>query len=199
MRTYGLKFDVDAFIGSLDDAGVRLVALNFAAGDMAAGSRGLVSDPTQICAFRDNADVCAGIAGRTGCTVLNALYGNRPGKDDLAVLNLLIACRSAAEAGATVVIEAVRAEGALNVAFLADLYHLAMMGEDLTEVITSPYIAHIQIADAPGRGAPGTGNTDFETVFEQLAAQGYSGWIGCEFRSHNGSGTSPSTFAWKQG
>jgi hydroxypyruvate isomerase len=96
------------------------------------------------------------------------------------------------------VIDAVRAEGAPNVAFLADLYHLAMMGEDPIEVITSPYIAHIQIADAAGRGAPGTGNIDFETVFEQLAAQGYSGWIGCEFRSHNGSGTTPTAFNWRQ-
>jgi len=213
--------DVDAFIRALDDAGVQLAGLNFAAGDMAAGDRGLVSDPMQITAFRDNVDVCVGIAGRTGCTVLNALYGNRPGRDELAVLNLLIAARAAAVAGATIVIEAlnsmenprypvtssalaievveaVRAEGALNVAFLADLYHLAMIGEDLAEVITSPYIGHIQIADAPGRGAPGTGNIDFETVFEQLAAQGYSGWIGCEFRSHNGSGTTPTEFTWKQ-
>jgi hydroxypyruvate isomerase len=212
--------DVDGLITALDEAGVRLVSLNFAAGDMAAGDRGLVSDPMKITEFRDNVDVCVGIAARTGCQVLNALYGNRPGRDELAVLNLLIAARAAAEAGATVVIEAlnskdnprypvtssqaaievvdaVRAEGAANVAFLADLYHLAMMGEDLPALLTSPYIAHIQIADVPGRGAPGTGKIAFEPLFAQLATQGYPAYIGCEFLI-NGTGTTPATFAWRQ-
>jgi hydroxypyruvate isomerase len=217
--------ETDAFVAALKDAGVQLAALNFAAGDMAAGDRGWVSDPMKITAFRDNVDVCVGIADRTGCAVLNALYGNRPdgeSKDDLAVLNLTIAARTAAQAGATVVIEAlnsqenprypvtssqtaidvidaVRAEGAPNVAFLADLYHLAMMGEDLPSVLTDcrEYIAHIQIADVPGRGAPGTGNLDFEVLFAQLAAQDYSGWVGCEFR-HNAIATTPTIFTWRQ-
>ncbi len=213
--------DVDAFITALDDAGVKLVSLNFAAGDMAAGDRGLVSDPMRITEFRDNVDVCAGIAARTGCTVLNALYGNRPGRDELAVLNLVIAARAAATAGATVVIEAlnskenprypvtssaaaievidaVRGEGASNVGFLADLYHLATMGEDLPTVLTSPYISHIQIADVPGRGAPGTGTVAFEAVFAQLAAQDYPGYVGCEYVP-NDEGTSTENFTWRQG
>jgi hydroxypyruvate isomerase len=211
---------VDGFVAALADAGVQLAGLNFAAGDMAAGDRGWVSDPMKITQFRDNVDVCVGIAGRTGCRVLVALYGNRPGKDDLAVLNLMIAARAAATAGATVVIEAlnsrenprypvtssaiaievidaVRAEGAPNVAFLADLYHLAMMGEDLPAVLADhqDYIAHIQIADVPGRGAPGTGNLDFEVLFGLLAARNYPGWIGCEYR-HNDIATTPETFSW---
>ena len=69
--------EVDRFVEALADAGVRLVLLNFAAGDMAAGDRGLLSLPEGSAAFRDNIDVCVGIAGQTGCTVLNALYGNR--------------------------------------------------------------------------------------------------------------------------
>jgi len=212
--------EVDEFISALDDAGVQLAGLNFAAGDMAGGDRGWVSDPMKITEFRDNVDVCVGIAARTGCTILNALYGNRPCRDELAVLNLMIAARAAAQAGATVVVEAlnshenprypvtsakaaievidaVRGEGAANVGFLADLYHLGMMGEDLPTVLTSPYIAHIQIADVPGRGAPGTGTVDFEALFSQLAAQGYAGWIGCEYR-HNDTGTTPGTFSWRQ-
>ena len=84
-----------------------------------------------------------------------------------------------------------------DVAFLADLYHLAMMGEDLTTVLASPYIAHVQIADVPGRGAPGTGTVDFEALFAQLADQGYPGYVGCEYR-HNDTATTPETFAWRQ-
>lgn len=103
--------EVDAFTGALADAGVRLALLNFAAGDMAAGDRGLLSLPGGSAAFRDNIDACVGIAGQAGCTILNALYGNRAdslppaAQDELAVENLALAARAAAAAGATVVME----------------------------------------------------------------------------------------------
>jgi hydroxypyruvate isomerase len=220
--------EVDAFIGALRDSGVRLASLNFAAGDMTAGDRGLLSLPEGSAAFRDNIDVCVGIAGQTGCTVLNALYGNladgisQREQDALAAENLTLAARAAAAADATVVVEALnsydspravlvssrgaleviraaRAHGGLdNIAFLADLYHLARMGEDLPGVLArhAADIAHIQIADVPGRGAPGTGGLDYEAVFGQLAAQGYPGWIGCEFKPNDPADSSTS-FGWR--
>lgn len=219
--------EVDAFVEALDEAGVRLVLLNFAAGDMAAGDRGLLSLPAGSAAFRDNIDVCVGIAGRTGCTVLNALYGNRvdgvPGRrqDDLAFENLALAAGAAARAGATVVVEAlnsydsprapivssqsamavidaVRAEGAANIGFLADLYHLGRMGENLLDVLArhAADITHIQIADVPDRGAPGTGGLDYQVLFGQLAAQGYPGWIGCEYKPTDPADSSTS-FGWR--
>jgi hydroxypyruvate isomerase len=221
--------EVDAFIGSLSDAGVGLAALNFAGGDLAAGDRGLLSRPDGSAAFRDNIDVCVGIAGRTGCTVLNALYGNRANgvsaqvQDALAIENLTLAARGAAAAGATVVVEAlnshdtphaalvssqstlavigqVREQGEVsNVAFLADLYHLGRMGEDLPELLARDAgdIAHIQVADVPGRGAPGTGELDFEALFGQLAAQGYRGWIGLEYQPDDPADSSTS-FGWRK-
>jgi hydroxypyruvate isomerase len=220
--------DVDAFTGALGDAGVRLAALNFAGGDLAAGDRGLLSLPKGSAAFADNIDVCAGIAGRTGCTILNALYGNRADgvperqQDELAIENLTLAARAAGRAGATVVVEAlnsydspraplVSSEGALavirevraqggvtNIAFLADLYHLGRMGEDLPEMLArdAADIAHIQIADVPDRGAPGTGTLDFEALFGQIAAQGYPGWIGCEYKPSDPA-DSATSFGWR--
>jgi hydroxypyruvate isomerase len=104
--------EVDAFTGALADAGVQLALLNFAGGDMAAGDRGLLALPEGSATFRDNIDVCVGIAARTGCTILNALYGNRADdlsrqqQDELAAENLALAARAAAGAGATVVVEA---------------------------------------------------------------------------------------------
>ena len=219
--------EADAFVGALGDAGVRLVLLNFAAGDMAAGDRGLLSQPAGSAAFRDNIDACVGIAGRTGCTILNALYGNRTAgvperqQDELAAENLALAATAAARAGATVVVEAlnsydspraaivssqralavisgVRARGVTNIAFLADLYHLGRMGEDLADVLArdASDIAHIQIADVPDRGAPGTGELDYEALFRQLATQGYHGWIGCEYQPPDPADSSAS-FGWK--
>jgi hydroxypyruvate isomerase len=219
--------EVDRFVEALGDAGVRLVLLNFVAGDIAAGERGLLSLPAGSAAFRDNIDVCAGIAERTGCGVLNALYGNRADavseqqQEELATENLGLAATAAARAGATVVVEslnsydspcaaivssqralavigAVRAEGITNIAFLADLYHLGRMGEDLAGTLArrAGDIAHVQIADVPDRGAPGTGQLDYEALFGQLAAQGYPGWIGCEYTPCDPADSSTS-FGWR--
>jgi len=220
--------EADAFTGALADAGVQLALLNFAAGDMAAGDRGLLSLPEGSAAFRDNIDACAGIAGRAGCAILNALYGNRADglslrkQDELAAENLALAAGAAAGVGATVVVEAINSydnpraalvssqralevinlvrgqAGVANIGFLADLYHLGKMGEDLPGVLArdAADIAHVQIADVPDRGAPGTGELDFEPLFGQLAAQGYAGWIGCEYKPADPADSSAS-FGWR--
>ncbi|MGB3187623.1 MAG: hydroxypyruvate isomerase, partial [Ornithinimicrobium sp.] len=46
--------DVDAFVAAIQDAGVQLSGLNFFAGDMPGGDRGLVSWPQRSQEFRDN-------------------------------------------------------------------------------------------------------------------------------------------------
>ena len=125
--------EVDAFVGALDDAGVRLVALNFAAGDLAAGDRGLLSLPGGSAAFRDNIDACVGIAARTGCGVLNALYGNRADglperqQDELATENLSLAAGAAARAGATVVVEALNSLDTPRAAIVSSQRALALI------------------------------------------------------------------------
>jgi len=219
--------EVEEFIAALVDAGVSLAGLNFAAGNLAEGHRGWLSQPGRSAAFRDNIEACVGIAQRTGCQVLNALYGNRVDgvpeaeQDELALENLTLAATAAAGAGATVVIEAlngyesphypllsaagavqvvekVRAHAGLsNVAFLADLYHLGRMGEDLSGVLATyaGMIGHVQIADVPGRGAPGTGETDFALLFAELARLGYPGRVGLEYKPADPGGSSAS-FGW---
>ena len=222
--------EADAFLTALGDAGVSLVSLNFAAGDMAAGDRGWMSLPDRTAALRDNVQACAGIAGRAACRKLNALYGNRvdgvPGsvQDDLAAENLAYAAGEAARIGATVLVEALNSDespryplvsaaaavavidrvragaGVTNLAFLADVYHLARMGEDLPAVIAAQAgrIGHVQIADVPGRGAPGTGKLDFGPLLRQLAAQGYRDRVGLEYKPSDPADSSTS-FGWRHG
>src|ERR671930_20824 len=59
--------EVDGFVRAIEDAGVRLIGLNFAAGDLPAGDRGFVSWPDRAQRFRDNVSVVAEIGRRLGC------------------------------------------------------------------------------------------------------------------------------------
>jgi hydroxypyruvate isomerase len=215
--------EVEGFVRAVEDAGVRLVGLNFFAGDMPGGDRGLVSWPARSAEFRDNLEVTVGIGERLGCRAFNALYGNRveganPGaQDELAVENLALAGRAAERIGATVLVEPVSGApryplltaadavavidrvaggtGVGNLGLLCDLYHLATNGDDLDQVIDTcgDRVAHVQIADAPGRHEPGTGTLDLDRHLGRLAAAGYDGWVGLEYQP---SGASADSFAW---
>ena len=211
--------DVDAFVGAVENAGVRLVGLNFFAGDMAGGERGLVSWPERSPEFRDNIDVTVGIGERLGCKAFNALYGNRVDgaspqlQDELGAENVALAAKGAARIGGTVLVEPVSGApayplltaadaldvidraGEPNVALLADLYHLAVNGDDVDTVIArhTGRIGHVQIADAPGRNEPGTGELPLLAQLADLHAAGYGGWVGLEYKP---SGASADSFGW---
>lgn len=120
----------------------------------------------------------------------NRVEGVDPAEQDrLALENLVLAARAADRIGAVLLVEALNkpespryplvsapaaiavvdrvneATGLGNAKFLMDLYHLSMNGEDLPQVIDA-YAAktgHVQIADNPGRGAPGTGSSRWRT------------------------------------
>lgn len=211
--------DVDAFVSALREAGVELVGLNFFAGDMPAGDRGIVSWPSREQEFRANVAVVAAIGEQTRCQAFNALYGNRvegvdpAAQDDLAAENLAYAADAVAGIGGTVLVEAVSGTqpyplrtatdafaaidraGKDNVRFLADLYHLTVNGDDLDKVIAeyASRTAHVQIADAPGRHEPGTGELDLDGYLAKLEQAGYSGWVGLEYVP---SGPSADSFEW---
>ncbi|MFI6103240.1 TIM barrel protein [Streptomyces sp. NPDC051310] len=219
--------ELDALKKALDDAGTRLVGLNFYAGALPGPDRGALSVPGEESdRFRANIDVAADFAASVGCTALNALYGNRvegvdPAvQDELALENLVIAARAADRFGAKLLIETLNkpesplyplvsapaaievvdkvnaATGLGNAAFLLDIYHLSMNGEDVAQVIEA-YAAktgHVQIADNPGRGAPGTGSLPLEELLDQLAKAGYDGWVGLEYKA--GDRPSAESFDW---
>ncbi|MDP5228124.1 MULTISPECIES: TIM barrel protein [Arthrobacter] len=212
--------DVDAFVNSIQDAGVQLAGLNFFAGDMAGGDRGLVSWTGRESEFKDNIDVVVGIGERLGTKAFNALYGNRlesstpEAQDELAVQNLVAAAQGVAKLGGTVLLEPVsgaplyplktaaetfaviaktQGAGVDNVKFLADFYHLAVNGDDVAAVIENHTkdFGHIQIADNPGRGAPGTGELPLGEWVTRSRELGYDGAIALEYKQPQ-----ESAFAW---
>ncbi|MFI5620940.1 TIM barrel protein [Streptomyces sp. NPDC051567] len=217
--------ELDALRRALDEAGTRLVGLNFYAGRLPGPDRGAASVPGEESErFRANLDVAADFAASVGCKALNALYGNRvdgvdpAAQDELALRNLVAAARAAHRVGAVLLIEALNAPesphyplvsapaavevadrvneatGLGNATFLLDLYHLAMNGEDLFEVVEK-YAArtgHVQIADMPGRGAPGTGSLPLEELLGRLRKAGYEGFVGLEYKAQDAA----ASFGW---
>lgn len=76
-----------------------------------------------------------------------------------------------------------------------DIYHMDMMNEDYIQFIirNSNKITHIQFADVPGRGQPGTGLINFKQLFSCIQASNYTGWIGAEY---NPVGATTQSFDW---
>ncbi len=203
---------VDEFVGAITDAGVQLIGLNFFAGDMPGGDRGLVSWPARSGEFRDNIDVTVGIGERLGCQAFTALYGNRTdestpvAQDDAAAENLALAAAAVAWIDGVVlvepvsgapryplltaadvirVIDRVQAQSDVqNVKFLCDLYHLDANGDNVAAAIENyaDRVGHVQIADSPGRGEPGTGRLDIDGHLAALAARGYRGYVALEYK-----------------
>lgn len=213
--------EVDAFVQAIANSEVQLTGLNFFAGDMPGGDRGLVSWPARSQELRDNLDVVTRIGERTGCRQFNALYGNRvegieaAEQDDLGAENLARAAEAVARIDGTVLLEPVSGtpayplktsgdvlqvldrvatqHGVTNLGLLLDVYHLAVNGADVDHDIEEhrARVAHVQIADAPGRGAPGSGDLPIQAWIEDLRHGGYTGPVGLEYKASDAD-----PFAW---
>lgn len=194
--------------------GLQLALLNFDAGDMARGDRGLAGDPRRRARLRANVPEALAIARRCGCTRLNLLLGrrqeacSREEQMECAAENVAWAADQAAAVGCQIMIEAVNsmdngpclltttaaaagfaaAVGRPNVALQYDVYHMQRMEGDITATLDAhwPVIGHIQIADVPGRGEPGTGEINYPFVLGHLARRGYQGAVGLEYRPSTG-------------
>ena len=189
--------------------GLEVALFNFDAGDMAAGDRGLLSDPDRQHAFRENVPVALELADTLGCMRLNALVGLRlpeielEAQLELARQNVAWAAEQAQAQGASIMIEAVNkyengpylldttakavnfldTVGADNVALQYDVYHMQRMEGNLSDTISrlQSRIGHVQIADPPARGEPGTGEINYRYILDLLERIGYAGWVGLEY------------------
>ena len=80
--------------------------------------------------------------------------------------------------------------GADNVFLQYDIYHMQRMEGELASTIKANLgaIGHIQLADNPGRGEPGTGEINYRFLLPYLDQIGYAGWVGCEYKPRAGTG-----------
>lgn len=202
-------------------AGIAVALFNIPAGNMLAGERGIACLPGREEDFRAGVARAAEYAEALDCTAVNVLAGLRPEgvdrKTALATLagNLAFAGAEMGKHGVTVLAEAVndttmpgflvnrtqeavaaiKRAGHRGLAVQADIFHMAMMGEDIVPALRScaPHLGHIQFADAPGRHEPGTGDLDFPAIFAAIDALGYTGWVGAEYQP---SGDTAASLGW---
>ena len=194
--------DVASLQRALDGNGVRLWTV-------LTDPRTMLVDPKTHDHFLDLFRQTAETALRLGCphvvcgSGMGVPYLKR--QDSLGIVSTAFAraAEVAEELGVTILLEAVntridhpgvlfsRTEDSYGVArrvnsprvkVLYDLYHSVAEGEDTRDVLATiaAVIGHVQVADLPGRGEPGSGQIDWNAKLAQLRDSGYTGVIGVE-------------------
>jgi hydroxypyruvate isomerase len=213
----------DAIKTQLDAHGLQLVLHNLPPGDWAAGERGIACHPDRVAEFRDSVARGIAYAHTLGVGQLNCLAGKAPaGVADQTlrrtlVDNLRYAAGELKKAHIKLLIEPINSfdmpgfyvnrtaqalaildeVGADNAYLQYDLYHAQRMEGELSVTVEKHLarIAHIQIADNPGRNEPGTGEINYAFLFRHLDRIGYAGWVGCEYKPAT---TTEAGLGWRQ-
>jgi hydroxypyruvate isomerase len=198
----------------LQKNGLAQVLSTLPPGDWGKGERGIAVLPDRIDEFRKSVDTVISYAKALGCPQVNCLAGIAPEGasyaelEDLFVHNLSHAAKRLEEAGIRLLIEAINTRdipgfflntsrqalkiidrvASNNLYFQYDIYHMQIMEGDLARTIEANLgrIAHIQLADNPGRHEPGTGEINYPFLFEHLDRIGYAGWVGAEYKPQAG-------------
>jgi hydroxypyruvate isomerase len=219
-------YDYDAadLAARLKANGLTQVLFNLPAGNWDAGERGIAIYPNLVNEFRESVRRALRYAKALGCTRLHCLAGTAPvGADHRAMRKtyidyLTFAARALADEGISLLIEPINTRdvshyfldstakavdviesvAAPNLHMQYDVYHAQIMEGDLAPTISRylPHIAHVQIADTPGRHEPGTGEINFPFVFDHIDKAGYRGWVGCEYKPR---GSTYDSLAWFRG
>lgn len=192
-------------------AGVEVVLFNMDEGDYAKGERGFAANPERVDVWRRQLDVALDLAEAVGCPRINALTGDYLGADrhaeqlDCLVENLRWAAPRAAERGVDLLLEplnavthptyvcqtttdaldVMRLVGEPNVLLQYDFFQVQRGEGDVVHRFRTllDQVSHIQIGDSPDRGAPGTGELNYDYILEQVDAAGYQGFVGLEYKT----------------
>ena len=189
---------------------LALVLHNLPAGDWDAGERGIACLPGRVDEFRAGVARALEVATALGVPQLNCLAGKAPPGVDEALLrrtfvaNLRFAATALKKAGIRLLVEPIngwdipgfylqRTAQAIelmdevdsdNLWLQYDIYHAQRMEGELAATLERhlPRIAHVQLADNPGRHEPGTGEIHYPFLFAHLDRIGYRGHVGCEYK-----------------
>lgn len=82
-------------------------------------------------------------------------------------------------------IETIKKIGSDNLKLMVDIFHMQMICGNISNNLKdfSPYIGHVQIAQAPNRNEPFTdGELSYKYILSQLSAIGYDDYVGLEYK-----------------
>lgn len=203
-------FSADEIKRRLDESKLLLVLHNLPAGNWESGERGIACLPDRVEEFRAGVTTAIRYAKALGVRQLNCLAGKAPKGVEANELrqtlvgNLRFAARELAASNLNLLVEPIntfdipdfflnRTQQALEIldevgadnAFLQyDIYHAQRMEGELGATIKKHLarIAHIQLADNPGRNEPGSGEINYAWLLKYLDEIGYAGWVGCEYK-----------------
>ncbi|HEV3104664.1 MAG TPA: hydroxypyruvate isomerase [Trinickia sp.] len=189
---------------------LRLVLHNLPAGNWEAGERGIACLPDRVGEFKDGVGRAIEYAQALKVPQLNCLVGIPTAGVDAdraratIVDNLRFAAAALKKASIKLLVEpcnafdipgfalnrskdgleVIRAVDSDNLFLQYDIYHMQRMEGELATTIQANLarIAHIQLADNPGRHEPGTGEINYTFLFSLLDALGYDGYVGCEYK-----------------
>ena len=195
---------------ALSKHGLTQVLHNVPAGNWADGERGIACLPDREGEFQDGIGRAIEYAKALRCDRLNCLVGITPRAVDpekiqaTLIDNLRFAARALDKARIKLLVEPINtydilgfhlcrtdqtlqvfeAVGERNLWLQYDIYHMQRMEGELAATIAKHLsrIAHIQLADNPGRNEPGTGEINYDYLFRRLDELGYAGWVGCEYK-----------------
>jgi hydroxypyruvate isomerase len=200
----------EAISKRVEDARQTLVLFNAPPGDHAAGDRGLAALPDRFDEFRASIAQAKIFAGHANAKAVHVMAGLADPRDPAARAAYADALRYAVDHldGLDVLIEPLNPRDTpgyfLNDFDVAaqlieelkrpelklqyDIYHRQILHGDVTTSLAAlmPIIGHVQIAAAPGRGEPGTGETNDRFILGRLDALGYRGYVGCEYKPVKG-------------
>jgi len=194
----------------LDKYKLKQVLHNLPAGDWGAGERGVACLPQRVGEFQEGVGLAIEYAKALNCYRMNCLVGLTP--DGISaekvrqtlVDNLRFAATALGKEGIRLLVEPLNTQD-ISGFYLAhtqdalqlfkevnhsnlwlqyDIYHMQIMEGNLTKTILNnlALIAHMQLADNPGRHEPGTGEINYDNLFRFIDEAGYDGWIGCEYK-----------------
>ncbi len=217
------RVDTEVLAATLQECQLELVLFDTWPGE-SAGESGYLALPGQEDNFHRTLEEALVLAGKLGTSRLNVLGGILPTAVDAAraqataIANLSSVAHSAAQANVSLLLEninpidrpgyafptpasvaeVVKAVGHPSVGMQFDFYHAARAGLNPLREYQEyrDLVRHVQLADAPGRHQPGTGEQQVQPFLDELDRGGYSGLVGLEYAP---TGTTEDGLSWLDG
>ncbi len=202
--------DIEAIRAALAARDLELVLFNVPSGNQAAGDRGMANDPRRVGEYRAAVDLALSVQRTLPATRFNSTIGRQlpdvsiADQFETARTNYAWAASRCESQGVLLCVEPlnridnpgymiptstqmlalIEEIGHPNLRLQYDFYHQQRMEGNLVAFLSDHIgqIGHIQIADSPDRHEPGTGEINYDYVFEKIDELGYGGWVSLEYK-----------------